>query len=259
MTGLICVNRDIYGLLLLRELREGLTGSDSLIVYSDNVLRRNRRDFRLEALHFVEQVFPCELSVFDGVSPILADAFREVEGEISGEPPLSVRSSQELDALVAMRPFHHAISLRFGVRFSSFVVATIPRIMNLHSGVLPEFRGVMPTFWAMYQRKATSGVTLHQIADNSLDTGPIIQATETAIDYARPFLENLLNVYRDGVRQLGSMRPYLSGSNVDVVTQDEAKARYFSFPNSTELAEFEARGGTLFSFSDLEQVYRKLI
>jgi peptidoglycan/xylan/chitin deacetylase (PgdA/CDA1 family)/folate-dependent phosphoribosylglycinamide formyltransferase PurN len=54
-----------------------------------------------------------------------------------------------------------------------------PRLgcINLHEGKVPEYRGLPPGFWELYEGAATAGVTVHFV-DEGLDTGDIV-ATDT--------------------------------------------------------------------------------
>lgn len=51
----------------------------------------------------------------------------------------------------------------------------IPRLgtLNLHKGLLPDYRGMPPGFWELHDGVACSGVTVHWV-DEGLDTGPIL-------------------------------------------------------------------------------------
>jgi methionyl-tRNA formyltransferase len=59
------------------------------------------------------------------------------------------------------------VSIRYRRILKDEVIA-IPRlgVLNLHSGVLPDYKGVMATFWAMLQNEEMIGATLHRIVDN---------------------------------------------------------------------------------------------
>ena len=54
-------------------------------------------------------------------------------------------------------------------------------VSNLHSGLLPEYKGVMVTFWAMLNGEEEIGCTLHTIVDGTIDTGPIIGLSKTPV------------------------------------------------------------------------------
>lgn len=79
-------------------------------------------------------------------------------------------------------------------------VIEIPKhgIINLHSGLLPEYRGVMATFWAMRNREQEIGTTLHTIDDSTIDTGRVIATSTVPVNYEESYLWNTLNLYRSG-------------------------------------------------------------
>jgi methionyl-tRNA formyltransferase len=64
------------------------------------------------------------------------------------------------------------VSIRFGQIFRPPLIA-LPRlgIINLHSGILPDYRGILATFWAMLHGETEIGCTLHYVTDAGIDTG----------------------------------------------------------------------------------------
>lgn len=52
--------------------------------------------------------------------------------------------------------------------------------VNIHPGLLPYYRGPIPTFWAVLNGEKKCGVTLHYI-DEGIDTGPIINQEKIII------------------------------------------------------------------------------
>lgn len=75
-------------------------------------------------------------------------------------------------------------------------------VINLHSGLLPYYRGVMATFWAMNQQETVIGTTLHQIEDSTIDTGAVISQTSLVADYRKSYLWNTLNLYKQGCESI---------------------------------------------------------
>ena len=67
------------------------------------------------------------------------------------------------------------ISIRFGQIFKAEAIAQ-PRtgIINLHSGLLPEYKGVMASFWSLLNEEPRLGTTLHWITDKKIDSGALI-------------------------------------------------------------------------------------
>ena len=69
-------------------------------------------------------------------------------------------------------------------------LTAVPYVLNVHSGKLPEYRGMMPTFWALHHGDARIVVTLHEmiervdagrlIAEFPLDVGPADSAFAVA-------------------------------------------------------------------------------
>jgi methionyl-tRNA formyltransferase len=76
------------------------------------------------------------------------------------------------------------VSIRFGLILESKIIA-IPKfgVINLHSGELPKYRGVMATFRAMQQNDTEYGTTVHYINDSGIDNGEIISISKQPLDY----------------------------------------------------------------------------
>jgi methionyl-tRNA formyltransferase len=91
------------------------------------------------------------------------------------------------------------VSIRYRRILKDAVIA-IPRlgVLNLHSGVLPDYKGVMATFWAMLQNEEMIGATLHRIVDSGIDTGPVIGTRPVPADYGSSYLANVLRLYGPG-------------------------------------------------------------
>ena len=61
-------------------------------------------------------------------------------------------------------------------------ILNIPRLgcVNVHTSILPKFRGAAPIQWALLNGESKTGVTIMKM-DEGLDTGPILQIKETPI------------------------------------------------------------------------------
>ena len=55
-------------------------------------------------------------------------------------------------------------------------IISIPKlgIINIHPSLLPKYRGPTPTAWALINREKETGVTIHFIEDEKIDSGRII-------------------------------------------------------------------------------------
>lgn len=47
-------------------------------------------------------------------------------------------------------------------------------IINIHTSLLPKYRGRHPVDWAMEKKEKEIGITIHYIQDGTIDTGDII-------------------------------------------------------------------------------------
>jgi len=63
---------------------------------------------------------------------------------------------------------------------STFAVPELGSI-NLHKGKVPEYRGMPPGFWELYEGEKQAGVTVHYV-DDGLDTGDVVGSREFDID-----------------------------------------------------------------------------
>jgi peptidoglycan/xylan/chitin deacetylase (PgdA/CDA1 family) len=71
------------------------------------------------------------------------------------------------------------LGIVLGTRILKPATFSVPRLgcINLHKGKVPEYRGMPPGFWELYDGAQTAGVTVHFV-DKGLDTGDIL-ATRT--------------------------------------------------------------------------------
>ena len=120
----------------------------------------------------------------------------------------------------------------------------IPRlgVINLHSGILPDYRGVMATFWAMLNCEAEIGTTLHWITDAGIDTGPIIGVQRIGSDPQRSYLANVLGLYVDGCEMLAGAIAALGDDGPLPTGQQETAGQYYHAPVDADVDRFEKAG-----------------
>lgn len=109
--------------------------------------------------------------------------------------------------------------------------------INTHSSLLPEYRGVSPSFWAMLNDEERTGVTVHYMADD-LDTGDVIRQEPLAIRD-----DDTLHSLNDRVAEHGSkvLRGALEDIRTGTVTAkpiDPEKGEYYSLPKREEVRKF---------------------
>lgn len=145
------------------------------------------------------------------------------------------------------------ISLRFGLIIREKVIA-IPRygVINLHSGLLPDYRGVMATFRAMLNNDREIASTLHFIQDSGVDTGDIISTLPIPLMAEKSYLFNVLNLYSGGCEQILQAVATIAAGQPLTAQPQQGSGEYFSFPTEAELTAFFASGQLLFASADAE-------
>ena len=157
-----------------------------------------------------------------------------------------------LDALRDCAP-DLVISVRYRRILRAEAIA-VPRygVLNLHSGLLPEYKGMMATFWAMLNGESVIGSTLHYIVDAGIDTGPVVGRAPLPADRQRTYLANVLSLYPAGCAMVvDAVKRIEAGGSPGRVEQPHA-GRYYSSPEAADVARFEQAGFRLFDGTELD-------
>lgn len=145
------------------------------------------------------------------------------------------------------------ISIRYR-RILKSAAIEIPRhgVLNLHSGLLPDYKGVMATFWAMLNGEQELGCTLHEIVDAGIDTGPIIGLSKSPPTTDWSYLANVMELYPAGCRMIVDAITMIdAGTPLEVSTQSD-EGKYYSAPGSEDLERFKASGLRLADAGDFD-------
>jgi methionyl-tRNA formyltransferase len=164
-------------------------------------------------------------------------------------------SSQGLQVLKQNQP-DLIISIRYRRILRDAAIA-IPThgVLNLHSGILPDYKGVMATFWAMQNSETEIGSSLHFIVDAGIDTGPLLDISRISANYEESYLSNVLRLYDEGCRKIAQAVSRIdAGAKLNTSAQIAGSGRYFSSPSATEVTDFLGKGLYLVKDSDLSLV-----
>jgi methionyl-tRNA formyltransferase len=122
-------------------------------------------------------------------------------------------------------------------------ILAVPRLgcINIHSGRLPVYRGMMPTFWQMMRGEREITVTVHEMVE-ALDAGKIL-GTATAPIQPGDSLDRIITVTKQlGARLLIDVLGRMQRGQAPGVAIDMSEKSYFSFPKREHVAEFRKRG-----------------
>ncbi len=116
--------------------------------------------------------------------------------------------------------------------------------INIHSGRLPAYRGMLPTFWQMLRGEQAVTITVHRMAEK-LDAGDVL-ATQTFAIRSSDSLDRVIKETKCEAARLvvGVLRDLREGKAEPRSLATE-QSEYFSFPKREDVRAFRKRGHRL--------------
>ncbi|CCH52781.1 formyl transferase domain protein [Fibrisoma limi BUZ 3] len=171
----------------------------------------------------------------NNVRKVLADRgipFIEIEGNINKDENLEKIRSYKPDLLVSI-----AGNQIFKRKLLD--VAT-HGCVNLHTALLPKYRGLMPSFWVLKNGETHTGVSVFFV-DEGIDSGPIL--VQKKVEIGNRSQEQLIKdtklIGMDAI--IESIEKIHSG-NYELIANDASQMTYFSFPTREDVRAFQAAG-----------------
>jgi len=116
--------------------------------------------------------------------------------------------------------------------------------INLHCSLLPEYAGLLPSFWTLYEKANSFGATVHKM-DSKIDNGPILGQ----VIVPRPADPSMFNVIKDtklaGGHLMVSVIKDIFDGNIKTKPSQVENKNYYSWPTVSEIKEFRRNGGRL--------------
>ena len=256
----ILANRDLAGNLALNHLLPRLSGHHRLQVFLSGQVGANKDlPEPLQVLKFFEQtlfndiLFPSLERAGPGNKPF---SFNQLNQFTTA--PISIlnkiNSDSGLKTLGDTSP-ELVISIRYGGILKPQAIA-IPThgVINLHSGLLPDYRGVMATFWALLNAETEIGTTLHYISDGSIDTGDIIGNTRMPVTADRSYLWHVLQLYPQACDLLAQTVEDICSGQMPMTTSQPSGGHYYSFPGLEDLEAFSRSGRHLYDVNEITEI-----
>jgi methionyl-tRNA formyltransferase len=119
----------------------------------------------------------------------------------------------------------------------------VPRLgcINIHSGRLPVYRGMMPNFWQLLRGERVAVVTVHEMAER-LDAGRVLGTLEFPLRERDSLHRVITGTKREGARLMIEVLRRMRRGETTPVPVDMTGASYFSFPKPADVGGFKARG-----------------
>jgi methionyl-tRNA formyltransferase len=253
------VNRDIESNLALNLLMPEIHQSTVGIFLSERVgASRTAAARMLGQLAFIEQdlfndlVFPLMDQTCQGDGRFVDFEELQRRFDIPVQTLATLKDPPALQKLQDMRA-DLFVSIRFGKILGSEALGLPLRgVLNLHSGLLPQYRGVLATFRALLNGDVEIGCTLHWIDSPGIDIGAIVETAQMPVAKEHSLLWHILSLYRPGARLImDAIRRLERGEPVIGTPQAASAGAYYSFPTEDDLIRFTALGWRLFDREDI--------
>ena len=171
-----------------------------------------------------------------------------------------VNSPEFIDMVNNDKSIVGGISMRFYKIFKSETIKAFKEkgfLWNLHTGLLPKYKGVYIPYRSIENKESHYGWTLHEV-DEGIDTGGILSMDQNLLDPEKPILNTYLDMVDKGVSMMmGALMFYSKHKRSPVpVSQKTDHESYFTFPTEIEMQRWTSQG---IRFSDdIVQMYLNL-
>ncbi len=255
MKIVICLNKDLYAAIVLNLLFSYLKNHQVKIVLSDDIGDISRLPNDLIELKRYEQQKLSDL--FDAIdqknkSPSQGFlTFNQITEFFQNKISIyqDINSSEALEALELFAP-DLIISIRYSKSFKKKIIA-LPKkgIINLHGGILPDYRGIMASFWSIFMNYNPGyydneiGATLYYVNDIKND-GKIIDFHYSKVDFSRSLMFNTAKVYSGAHKMIVNFLEKISNnSEIKIINPTRTiiasnDNNYFSYPRLIHLQKF---------------------
>jgi methionyl-tRNA formyltransferase len=107
-----------------------------------------------------------------------------------------IQSHKEMFEIIKSNPVPDITLVgSFGLIFTEEMINELDdRIVNIHPGILPNYRGRHPLPQAIINQERFMGITAHRLT-KQIDKGEIIDIRSTIIDYGTSYMENVDRLY----------------------------------------------------------------
>lgn len=116
--------------------------------------------------------------------------------------------------------------------------------LNLHTALLPIYRGLMPTFWVLKNNEKYTGVSVFFV-EKGIDSGPIVVQKKVEIGN-RSQEELIIYTKKIGMEAIAEAIDLIEHDKVKLIENDESKKTYYTFPTKQDVTTFKENGKKFF-------------
>jgi methionyl-tRNA formyltransferase len=156
----------------------------------------------------------------------------------------SVNSVQSLSKIRQFKP-DLLISIAANRIFKKQLINLAPKgCLNLHTALLPKYRGLMPSFWVLRNNEKQTGVSVFFVTEG-IDSGPILVQKIIEIK-DKTWAELIQYTKRIGMQAILEAIELIYNGDYQLLENDEKKMSYYHFPSKQDVKEFVKAGKKFF-------------
>jgi len=129
--------------------------------------------------------------------------------------------------------------------FKDPIIRLAPKgCLNLHTALLPKYRGLMPTFWVMKNDEEYTGVSVFFV-DEGIDSGPIV--VQEKVKIGNKTQEELIkHTKKIGMESIAKAVDLIEKDQVKLIENNDTEKTYYSFPERKDVIDFASKGKRFF-------------
>ena len=263
MNIILFLNKDLEANLTYNLLKEELLKHRVRIYYSESVGKQNAKPKDLLKVEYYEKAY-----IYEELNPALQQAqiktsFEFFDADFKTFEIAKCANPNKPEFIEEVKVFEPDlfISIRFAKIFRESIIK-VPKkgILNLHSAILPDYRGIFGTLHNLKANKTLYGCTLHYISSRGIDTGEIISIVKKPIEKNRSLLWHVLTLYPLGARLiLENIQKLTDLDRLPCLPQDSSEGNYFSVPTAAHFEQLKEFGFNTFNAADYQEFLEKYI
>lgn len=157
----------------------------------------------------------------------------------------SVNHQESLNKIKAYNP-DLLISIAGNQIFKKPLINLAPKgCLNLHTALLPKYRGLMPSFWVLKNNEKETGVSVFFI-DEGIDSGPILVQKKIPINENMSQEELIKKSKKVGMDAIIEAIDKIHSDNYELIPNPDEEMTYYSFPTREDVKEFQKSGKKFF-------------
>jgi methionyl-tRNA formyltransferase len=157
----------------------------------------------------------------------------QLKGNINSEDSLKMIRSYNPDLLVSV--------LGSQIFKQPLIDLATKGCLNLHTALLPKYRGVMPSFWVLKNKEKETGVSVFFV-DKGIDSGPILVQKRISITIGMTQSQLIRISKKIGMDAIIEAIQLIQKGNYTLIPNPDEEKTYYSFPTCQDVKEFYKAG-----------------